>query len=438
MKRKFGRAGHAFAIAAGAALMALAAAPAQAQAPTSEAGQSAAAPGSPYYVGASQGFTHDSNVYRIPSGPDDNYSSTGLFAGFDVPLSRQRLFGRARADLNRYQREKRLDNTSYDLTAGLNWETIENLSGNVTATLDQHLAAPAAIAAVPQATRNLADRRGVSGLARWGGVSVFTVEGTLGYSTLDYSAPEYVSAESKQEYGSIGLFYKPSPPLRVGIAVRLDRTRTPKAFLQADGSYLPNQINGRHLDLIGEYELSSRLSANARASYTRQTNSSAGEADFSGFTGDIRVTYRPTAKIGLSGVASHQAGFDASQVGTGLAADAVPTPATPIAGLYENNRVTDSFGLSATYAATAKITGNAGVSYTRARILSTVTTGSGSTARPDVVDTVRGATLGASYAISRPWLLACNLGYEKRFVVGEVSYSYEAGSVGCSAQFAWR
>lgn len=438
MKKQFGRARHALASACGAALMSLATAPAQAQAPASEAAPSAAAAGSPYYIGASQGFTHDSNVYRIPSGPDDNYSSTGLSAGFDVPLSRQRLFGTGRADLNRYQREKRLDNTSYDLTAGLNWETIANLSGNVIATLDQHLAAPAAIAAVPQATRNLADRRGVSGLARWGGVSVFTVEGTLGYSSIDYSAPEYVTAESKQEFGSIGAFYRPSPLLRLGIAVRLDRTRTPKAFLQADGSYLPNQINGRHLDLIGEYELSDRLSANARASYTRQTNSIAGRADFSGITGDIRVMYRPTAKIGLSAYAAHQAGFDASQAGTGLAVAAVPPSSTPIAGLYENNRVTDSFGLSTTYAATAKITGTAGVTYARARIASTLTTGSSSLASPDVIDTVRGATLGASYAIARPWLLACNLGYEKRYVVGAVAYSYEASSVGCSAQFTWR
>ncbi len=44
---------------------------------------------------SSQGFTHDSNVYRIPSGPSDNYSSTSVFGGFDQPISRQRVFGRA-------------------------------------------------------------------------------------------------------------------------------------------------------------------------------------------------------------------------------------------------------------------------------------------------------------------------------------------------------
>ena len=103
--------------------------------------------------------------------------------------------------------------------------------------------------------------------------------------------------------------------------------------------------------------------------------------------------------------------------------------------MYENNRVTNSFSLAATYAATAKINANAGLSYARARIVSTL---SGSVAAPEILDVSRGVTLGASYAIARPVLLACNLGHEKRHVLGAVSYSYEANSVGCSGQFTWR
>ncbi|MGZ5268969.1 MAG: hypothetical protein ACXWCC_19465, partial [Caldimonas sp.] len=248
-------------------LLALAGSPAQGQGQP-EGTEATATPSpqqpSPYYIGASQGFTYDSNVYRIPSGPGDTYSSTSLLAGFDQRISRQRVFGTATVGLNRYQDETRLNNTSYDLAAGLDWETLYNLSGSVNANLSQHLAAPAATVASPQASRNLAQQQGVNGVFRWGGVSLLTLEGTVGYSTLDYSAPEYVTSESRQESGSLGLYYRQSPLLRLGVAVRLDRTRTPKAFQQTDGTYLPNQINGRHLDLLADYELSGHLDAHGR------------------------------------------------------------------------------------------------------------------------------------------------------------------------------
>ena len=87
----------------------------------------------PYYLGVSQGFTHESNVFRSPNGSSDTYSSTSLLGGFDQPIGRQRLFGTASVSANRYFKQSELDNTSYALNAGLDWETINKLSGNVNA-----------------------------------------------------------------------------------------------------------------------------------------------------------------------------------------------------------------------------------------------------------------------------------------------------------------
>jgi hypothetical protein len=412
------------------------------QAQSEETSATAATPNqapTPYYIGASQGFTHDTNVYQIPSGPGDNYSSTSLLAGFDQRLSRQRVFGTANVSLNRYQDQTQLNNTSYDLAAGLAWETLYNLSGSLNATLDQHLSAPAANVNSPQAIRNIARRQGVSGVARWGGVSIFTLEGTLGYSSLDYSAPQYVTSDSRQEYGSLGLYYRQSPLLRLGVAVRLDRARTPQAFQQPDGTFLSNQVNGRHLDFLADYELTGSLSANARLSYTRQTNSNAAsDADFSGLTGDLRLSYRATAKLGFSLSAARQAGFDATASGSPVPVDTTTPATTPVAGFYENNRVTNSLGLGATYEATSKINVNAGLNYARARVVSTLSTTTGTVGSADVVDAQRSATLGVTYAIARPWLLGCNLTYDKRDVSGAVAYTYDATSIGCSARFTWR
>ena len=79
-------------------------------APTGGSGASAGpSDPNPYYIGVAQAFTRDSNVYRVPSGPGDTYSSTSLFGGFIQPISRQRVYGRANVSENRYKDEKQLN-----------------------------------------------------------------------------------------------------------------------------------------------------------------------------------------------------------------------------------------------------------------------------------------------------------------------------------------
>ena len=422
--------------AASGAALCLASAPACAQDVGRPLTGTVSADPNPYYLGVSEGLTHDSNVYRIPSGPSDNYSSTSVFGGFDQPISRQRVFGRGAVSLNRYQDQSQLNNTSYDLSAGANLETIENISGNLNASLNRNLAAPAASVGVPTAVQNIATTERIDSRLRWGGPSLLTVEGSLGYSRLDYSAPEFVTSESRQTSSSLGLFYRPGAFLRVGVAGRYERTRTPKALLDpVSGSYQSNTTNGRNLDLLAEYSPSAAIQTNARLSYTRQTNSSVTGADFSGLTGNLNVNWRITGKTAVQFDASRDAGFDtasttryaAVQAGTGVVL-------TPVTALYENNRVTNSVGLGATYDATAKISANAHLRYTRARLAAAVTAG----ATNDSTDVLKAAAFGVNYAITRAWGASCTIAHESRDVSGAVVYSYSANTVGCSTQFTWR
>jgi hypothetical protein len=392
----------------------------------------------PYYLGVSEGLTHDSNVYRIPSGSSDNYSSTSLFGGFDQPISRQRVFGRATVSLNRYQDETALNNTSYDASAGAALETIENLSGNVNVGVTRNLAAPARIFGAPTAVRNIGTTERIDSRLRWGGRSLFTLEGGLGYSRLDYSAPEFVASETRRTNGSLALYYRPGSALRLGVAGRVNRTRTPSALLDpATGTYESNTATGRNVDLLVDYAYSSLLSTNARLSFTRQTNSNITGADFSGLTGGIGVRWQPTAKIAVRLDASRDAGLDntvatrysAVQVGTGVVL-------TPVSTFDENNRVTNALALGATYEATAKIGATADVHYSRARLVSALTTTAG--APNESVDILKKAALGVTYAITRGWGASCTLSYEMRDVSGAITYSYTANAFGCATQFVWR
>ena len=96
---------------------------------------------SPWYIGASQGFTHQSNVFASFSNPQsDTISSTGVLGGLDLQLGRQHLYANGNAQINRRQNFSELNNVSYGFIGGLDWQTIERLSGSLQYTANQSLA----------------------------------------------------------------------------------------------------------------------------------------------------------------------------------------------------------------------------------------------------------------------------------------------------------
>jgi hypothetical protein len=391
----------------------------------------------PYYIGVSAALTHNSNVFSVQDGPGDTYASGSLLGGFDQQIGRQRVFGRASVSDNRYQNEDVLNNVSYNVYGGLAWETIENLSGNLNVALDRNLAVPAAIAGAPTQTRNQATTESIDAAARWGGPSLFTLEALANYGETSYSEPTYVTSESNRVGGSLGIYYHSGGPLRVGLAARVDRTRTPKAFIDPNtGQYTATRLDGRNIDLLLDYDVSGQLVGNARLSYTRQTNAYVSSTAFSGVTGGVALNWTVTGKTSIRFDAAHDAGFNSQAYNTFIF---TPTSSggatlTPVLGVYSNNQITDSAGLGANYIATAKITASANLRYLRAR--STPQDFSGPL--PDIVDISKIAAIGANYAITRSWGAGCNASYAKRDVSGGQTFAYDVKSVGCSTQFTWR
>jgi hypothetical protein len=394
----------------------------------------------PYYLGVSQAITHDSNVTRSPNGPSDTYSSTSLLGGFDQPIGRQRLFANGSVSVNRYMDQDQLNNTSYSLSGGLDWQTVGDLSGSLNAGVGRFLSAPAASSLVPTTNRNVGDTKNFNALARWGGAGRLSVEGSYGHSEVEYSAPEYATSNSKTDSGSLGLFYRPGGNLRLGIAGRVTKTKTPQAFAIIGGGFQANDVKSKNLDFLVDYELTGLLTTNARISYTKQTNSGITDADFSGVTGTISLTYRPTAKLSFTGYAARDVGFNSSLYSTvGIIFIDPTTPIlTPISGLSQSNQITNSVGLNVGYLATAKVTANASVRYARARLITTIVTPGSNQAAPDTTDVLKTAQLGAIWAVSRNWSLTCNVAHEARDVSGAVVYDYTANSIGCAGQYTWR
>lgn len=388
---------------------------------------------SPWYIGATQSLTRDSNVYRLNDGLEpldgqgrgDTYSSTGLVAGLDQPIGRQRLYGAADVRYNKYLDHDNLSNTSYGLNAGWDWATVWNLSGGVHASANQSLAQLDGNSSGQQAQgsgRNLVKTDQIGANVAWGGSGLLSVQAAYTHSRVRYSLPAQLSSDSSADSGSLGAYYNISPALTAGVAFRLTRTEQPQA--------LQPSSEGRNVDLSLNWRYSVQTGVNTRLSWTRQTNAGGGNQDFNGLTGSVAATWAPTAKLGFSAAYNRDAGTNGTFFN--VPASSSPSGSTPASTvLVQNSRVADSLSLGATYAATAKIGVTAKYTYRKSTIAGFNNSG-------NYNDTLQSASLGANWAITRAWQLGCNLSHKKRDTSVAVGDAYSANVIGCSTQFTLR
>jgi hypothetical protein len=407
---------------------------------------------SPYYIGASETITHDSNVSNTANGTGDTYSTTGLVGGFDQAIGRQRLYANAKVSYSRYRSETQFNNTSYGVAAGWNWATINNLSGSLAVNANQGLASLANTSGpLPTTTgdKNLVKTDQVSTSVLWGGVGDLGIQGSYAHSRVKYTAAESATSQSSADTGSIGTFYKLGPTVKVGVDLRYSRTYTPYAQPtvqppQSLDDYESNTATGRNLDLTVDWRVTPETGLDTRLSWTRQTNSTTKSLDFSGLTGAVTARYAPTAKTSFNATFSRDAGTNASFFnvipstntgGTGTTTGTTGgttngTPSLPETVLSQTSQTSTTYSLGANYAATAKIGMTLDGSYRRAKLLDA------NGAETD--ENTRIATFGINWAAGRNWHLGCNLSRSSRSATGANGTSYSANSTGCTAQVTLR
>ncbi|MEP6875018.1 MAG: hypothetical protein ABI887_11685 [Burkholderiales bacterium] len=381
----------------------------------------------PYYIGASQEFAHDSNVFRTPDPVPDYFSSTGLIGGFDQLISRQRLYANANVHYNKYKNQTSLDNTSYGVNAGWDWATIERLAGNFNVEANQALATFNGNSIQATASRNLVKTDQFSTKVLWGGDGLINLTGAYSHSRVKYSAVEYLPSESSNDTSSLGVNYRLGEDLRVGLAYRFSRTKSPFAIPLVPNpvgpdDYGPNTSNGRNVDLTLDWRFTPKTHLYARLSQTRLTNSDANALDFNGTTGALIGSFAPTGKLSFNASVARDAGLNTTFFNANAAGTA---PGTPVTGLTQNTQTTDSYSLGAVYAATAKISLTANLLYRHSKVV---------TPTEEESDNGRISSLGATYEVARSWQLGCRLSHESRSLSGAGGFSYSANIVGCSAQ----
>jgi len=391
---------------------------------------------SPYFIGVTQSLTHNSNVYRAPNRVSDNYSSTGLVGGFDQPIGRQRIYANASVQLNKYQDQTTLDNTSYSASLGWDFATIMKLSGGLSLSASQQLVnADNNNTLTPSTDRNLAQTEQFAARAAWGGDAALTLNSAYSHSRVHYSAAAYAASESSQDSFSLGSNYRVGATLNVGAGLRMSRSVSPKGVQVAAGVFEENSARGQNIDLLADWRPSALTTTSARVSWTKQSNSRVGGRDFSGLTGSLSASYAPTAKLGFNASLARDAGTNA-----GFFNLTNPTIGTTALGLSESSQTTNSLTVGATYAATAKISVNAGAQWRRSNLVDSFTV-AGNGSNNERTDETKSLSLGANYAFSRALTFGCSLSHVTRNASASATFagfSYAADTASCIAQFTLR
>ena len=365
-------------------------------------------------------MTWESNVFRVAEGQpesSDAYSTTALLAGVNRPFGRQRFFGDAVVGYNLYKDNSQLNHTAYGVDVGLDWETIESLSGRVGYLDKQILARYGADQGPSITTLNLERSREFIARGQYGTDSLLSVEGSFVYRRLDYSAHEFAFQEFKQGAVRLGVLYRPSELLTLGAAGRYTDGEYPFAVETTPGSFQSDPYTRNDLDLTAVWVPSGDSTVRLRVSNTKEEHEVVVGRNVSQWTWAIGWDYLPTGKLAFTSEVFQDTGAESAF--TGLA----QTGANAV-GNY--SALSTTVLIRAQYEASAKIQLEASGRYVERDLVSL-----GAAVQTTGTDQLSQARLGLTWTPTRSLSFGCFVGWERRGTDSPLSYAYTANLASC-------
>lgn len=296
---------------------------------------------SPYYLGVSQTFGYDSNIFRLPDRtevqqpgggvtviePESSglISTTLLLAGLDQPIGRQRVYGSLSAGYSSYSSQSQLNSPRYGLTAGVDWDTVNKLSGNAEFTSGLRLGAygdrdvPTGLGD-NQETYNrlkLLGRLGDWQRSRYWFEASYVFDQVRNDIDFERAVPFRVETDpvtgapflrftdgykrdDRSSAFTLGVRHRWSGALVLGAGVRTEsRTEEVERLLIDPAGSVSTTLDSRRndIDLFANLNPGDGNQLNARLSYGNRDYDNPGVLDTSGWTGSLRWGWQPTAKI---------------------------------------------------------------------------------------------------------------------------------------------
>ena len=391
----------------------------------------ALAQSSPYYVGGALTYSHDSNLLRLSDGQvapagyskADSTVSTALLAGLDQSFGRQRAYGTLTLRSNRFSNNTIYNNQSYAVSAGLDWSTVERISGVVTANASRNLSTFDLQEIGLLANKNQESSHGLETTVRMGLVTEYSLEATIGTRQVKNSLDDsrIQARNNTQDNASLGLRWLPSSETRVGLAVRATHGRYPDFPVSAT-ELKTDRFKRQDVDLTFWHRPSGRSSFDLRLSAGKTKYDLATQRDFDGLTGALAWNWQATGKVNINTRLSHDTGQDS------YAYTFVNQPATT-----ELSRVMTAIIVQTDYNVTAKVSLKASVSYADRDLVRTL---------PSIFGPFesKGNEKSTTFLVGARWVpypyvqVGCDLRQETRRGTGALGADLAAATYNCFGQ----
>lgn len=387
---------------------------------------------SPYYIGAAQTFQHESNLLRLatsqtaPEGysKSDTVSSTALLGGIDQRIGRQRVHASLVLRNNRYSRNGLFNNTGYSASAGLEWQTVERLSGTFSASANRNLQRFNTEEIGFQTQRNLESVETANATVRLGLVTAYSLELDAGHRQVSNSLqdPGVQSRRFMQDNASVGLRWRPSGGAALGVALSGTQGRYPRFRTNGAGVYEADRFKRNDVEFSATVQPTGLSTVDARISNGRTRYDLNEQRNFDGVTGSITWGWQPTGKLRTSLSYARDTGQDSYLTAVGN------TPATA-----DYSRTTSATRAFVYYDFSAKVSLSAGLTYFDRSIVRTI----GNPVQPlDASGRERTTllTLGSRWVPARSVSLGCDYSHEGRRAKGELTSDLRGSTFGCFGQ----
>lgn len=378
----------------------------------------------PWALGITQALSHDNNVFRSADAfaEADTISTTGARVVFDQPFGRQRFTAQAALELQRFVSHSEWNSQPYRLGAELDWTAADLWEGELGLDAAEQLYRQDQNLANPQ--RNLEQTRRAWLRARKGVVTDWTFEAALNAYERDLSLASFDSSDQTQLAVEGGWRFQPNPALALSAKLRHTRGEYPRRTAEGADDYTRDDI-----ELASTWQPSGASSFDARLAFGRESHSLQAVADSNVWNGAFSWRWKPTGKLNFTTTLARSSDTDSSRFESNTGTDGESSLTAT-----DNSYLSTSLALNGRWAATAKISVDAGLRLTHRELDSrrTGTTGvQGS-------DRLSAFNLGLRYAFSRSLDLGCSFSTERRSVTEDalaLSFPYSARSLGCFAQF---
>ena len=369
----------------------------------------ALAENSPYYVGVSQTFGHESNLLRlndgaaVPSGYSlaDTVSSTALLAGIDQPIGRQRVHGDLALRHNRYSNNDRFNNQSYSANLALDWATVNRLSGKLSGGATRTLSSFNLQEVGFLNAKNFEDTQTLDASVQLGVVTQYSLLASAGHREVSNSLErDSVQARNfKQDTGSLGLRWQPGGLLTLGADLRTTKGHYPKFGRNTvDNSFLSDSYTRNDIDFTAFYQPTGLSTLSARLTSGRTEYDRATQRNFSGLTGSLNWGWQATGKLRVNTTLSRDTGQDSYVVSS-----ITNTPTTA-----DYSRINTTLRVGTDWALTSKIAVTSAITTSQRDLVTSLPTQLGQNVSATGHERYTSVGVGARWAPTRNSLVGCN------------------------------